>query len=216
MSKEKAAEVADDLPMVWSNGQWGEGMSKDKAAAVADDLGFLDAEGDSGASDQVLADLDALEAEARAADLPPVSDEEVAAASAAADLEAESYAMGARMAVGFVSQLVAMKWPGVTVPAEGQAEIADKLAPVMAKHGGGLPDWLLPYQEELALGMAVAGVAFGVAMQARAVRAAEAAAQAADTPEKQQKPAAATKAAPPVGGTVEVPDELAFLSAAKG
>ena len=194
-------------------------MSKDKAAPVSDDLDFLDAGSEGGASGQVLADLDALEAEARAADLPPVSDEEVAAASAAADLEAESYAMGARMAVGFVSQLVAMKWPGVAVPAEGQAEIADKLAPVMAKHGGGLPDWLLPYKEEVALGLAVAGVAFGVAMQARAAKAAaaaEAAAQAGATPEKQQKPAPAAKAVPPVGGTVEVPDDLAFLSAAQG
>ena len=186
-----------------------------------DDLGFLDANGQGEGDSKVMADLDALHDEAVAAEQPPVSDDDMAAAASAAALEDASYAQGAKMAVGCVSQLVSMKWPGVTVPAEGQAEIADKLAPVMKKHGGGLPDWLLPYQEEVALAMAVAGVAFGVAMQARMVRMQEAAAKAAANTEQQQKPAseAPKSKVPPVGGTVEVPDApsgLSFLSAAQG
>ncbi|WP_290516893.1 hypothetical protein [Alcanivorax sp.] len=78
--------------------------------------------------------------------------------------------MGAAMAVGFAENMLQMRLPYVTVDDQARAGLVDSLAPVMAKHGGGMPDWLLPYAEEVRFGMTLAGFGFGVWMQVQAHR----------------------------------------------
>lgn len=72
---------------------------------------------------------------------------------------------GAAMAVGFCESLLGMKYPFVSVPKEQKHQIIEKATPVMRKYGGGLPDWLRPYQEEIELGMVVATAGVGIFMQ---------------------------------------------------
>lgn len=49
---------------------------------------------------------------------------------------------------------------GIAYSPDTRQRGADKLAPVLAKHGGAMPAWLEPYKEEFALGMWCAGVAW--------------------------------------------------------
>lgn len=72
---------------------------------------------------------------------------------------------GAAMAVGFCESLLGMKYPFVSVPKEQKHQIIEKATPVMRKYGGGLPEWLRPYQEEIELGMVVATAGVGIFMQ---------------------------------------------------
>lgn len=72
---------------------------------------------------------------------------------------------GAAMAVGFCESLLGMKYPFVSVPKEQKFQIIEKATPVMRKYGGGLPEWLRPYQEEIELGMVVGTAGVGIFMQ---------------------------------------------------
>lgn len=72
---------------------------------------------------------------------------------------------GAAMAVGFCESLLGMKYPYVSVPKEQKFQIIEKATPVMRKYGGGLPEWLRPYQEEIELGMVVGTAGVGIFMQ---------------------------------------------------
>jgi hypothetical protein len=76
---------------------------------------------------------------------------------------------GARMAadgmIGGAFVLLTQKLPYVDVPESKRQQLAEKLAPVLAKSGGGMPEWLVPYKEEFEFGMCLAGVGFGVFMQ---------------------------------------------------
>lgn len=76
--------------------------------------------------------------------------------------------MGAAMAVGFAENMLKMRLPYVEIDKSSREGLVDSLAPVLAKHGGGMPAWLQPYAEELRFGMTVAGVGFGVWMQVQA------------------------------------------------
>lgn len=69
---------------------------------------------------------------------------------------------GAAMAVGFAETMLAMKYPFVQIPKEQRFQIIEKATPVMRKYGGGLPEWLRPYQEEIELGMVIGTAGVGV------------------------------------------------------
>lgn len=61
------------------------------------------------------------------------------------------------------------RFPHLSVSGEERQGLAAAAAPVMLKHAGGeMPAWLLPYAEEFRLGMALAGVGFGLYLQAAA------------------------------------------------
>lgn len=145
----------------------------------------------SGGDGQVLADLNAMADEVQAqesAQQARADEAEKDQAEAQAAADAPGFELGAQMAVGFCVQMLKMRAPYVTIDADSQARVVEKLAPVMAKHGGGLPAWLLPYQEELELGMVLVGVAFGVAAQVKAHKVAEAVTEAeAETKLKAEK-----------------------------
>lgn len=113
-----------------------------------------------------VAALDDLEqAEQQQVDQPTPEEIERARELEAARLD------GARMAAGgIVGGLVVLlesQLPYVELPDDKRQELADKLAPVLAKSGGGMPEWLVPYKEELEFGMCLAGVGFGVLMQVK-------------------------------------------------
>lgn len=134
---------------------------------------------------EALANLDALEgaegvdeAEQRdgalAVDITTREEREQAEKAAQVAREAGAQA-GAAMAVGFMETIVKMRVPEVEVSAGDRARLVESLAPVMMKHGGGMPEWLIPYQEEIRFGMTLAGVGFGVYMQVQVKRQQEAA-----------------------------------------
>ena len=89
-------------------------------------------------------------------------------AAAEADAEEAAAKAGAAMAVGFAETLLKMRYPFVHVPGEQKEQIQEKMAAVIGKHGGGLPEWLQPYSEEIELGMVVAAAGFGVWVQVQA------------------------------------------------
>lgn len=80
---------------------------------------------------------------------------------------------GAAMAVGFAETMLGMKYPFVQIPKEQRFQIIEKATPVMRKYGGGLPDWLRPYQEEIELGLVIGTAGVGVFMQVQQHKAAE-------------------------------------------
>jgi len=87
-----------------------------------------------------------------------------------AEAEAEEAAAkaGAAMAVGFAETLLKMRYPFVHIPDEQKGQVKEKFTAVIAKHGGGLPEWLQPYSEEIELGMTLAATGFGVWVQIQA------------------------------------------------
>src|SRR5690606_22601740 len=91
-----------------------------------------------------------------------------AAAAEQAEAEQAARLAGARlmanMLTGAAAQGVQQVW-GVEVGKADQDKVAEKLAPVMAKYGGGMPEWLVPYKEEFELGVVLAGVGVGVYRQ---------------------------------------------------
>lgn len=97
--------------------------------------------------------LSALEAEAVEAAAPP------RAPAPAQARDPETYMSEAGMLIGMGLQILAVKL-GVTLPAEVKEEGAKKLAAVLAKHNGVMPDWYKRYEEEFALGIWCAGVAW--------------------------------------------------------
>lgn len=116
--------------------------------------------------------LDVAEArsEADADDAAVAAEAEQNADPAAAAAREQAAQLGAAMAVGFAEKMLRMRMPYVEIRADDRQALADSLAPVLRKHGGGMPAWLLPYAEELKFGMTLAGVGFGVWMQAQAHR----------------------------------------------
>jgi hypothetical protein len=129
-------------------------------------------EGKTDIDEQVLGDLEALRQEELADEqAAPASGEEAEEARArlAAEEAAEPhYQAGAQMAVGFMEAMLTMAVPYVAIDPAAKEQVAAKLVPVMKKHGGGMPGWMMPYKEELELGMVLVGVGFGVLMQVRA------------------------------------------------
>lgn len=76
---------------------------------------------------------------------------------------------GALESVNVMAALFSKRYPHLKIDAEERERVAVAAAPVMLKHAGGqMPAWLLPYAEEFRLGMALAGVGFGIWLQAQA------------------------------------------------
>lgn len=76
---------------------------------------------------------------------------------------------GALESVNTLAGLLAKRYPHIRIDVEERARVAAAAAPVLLKHAGGeMPTWLLPYAEEFRLGMALAGVGFGVWLQVQA------------------------------------------------
>jgi hypothetical protein len=65
----------------------------------------------------------------------------------------------AGMLIGMGLQLLSKKF-GVTLTQDQRKDGTEKLAEVLAKYDGQLPDWIKKYQEEFMLGMWCAGVAW--------------------------------------------------------
>lgn len=126
---------------------------------------------------QDLSALDAMIAQEAGsdADSESLAGDVAAQKERAAQDEADEAAAraGAAMAVGFAETMLGMKYPFVQIPKEQRFQIIEKATPVMRKYGGGLPDWLRPYQEEIELGMVVATAGVGVFMQVQQHKAAE-------------------------------------------
>lgn len=147
-------------------------MNKDKAKQQETDK----PEGE--ASNAALDALDALasdEQEAESQDeslaLSVTSEADKAEQEKQAQASREQAAkMGAYMAVGFGEKMLQMRLPYVEVDQASREGLVESLAPVLEKHGGGMPPWLVPYAEELRFGMTLAGFGFGVWMQVQAHR----------------------------------------------
>ncbi len=90
------------------------------------------------------------------------------AAQAEENAEEAAAKAGAAMAVGFAETMLRMRYDYVVIPAEQKGQIQEKTAAVLAKHGGGMPEWLQPYSEEIELGMTLAATGFGIYMQVKA------------------------------------------------
>ena len=72
----------------------------------------------------------------------------------------------AALSVETVSSIIQAAQP-VSIDQPTKDELAGKLAPVLHKYGlgGEMPPWLAAYREELELGMALAGFAYGLYQQ---------------------------------------------------
>ena len=71
----------------------------------------------------------------------------------------------AAMGVGVVQDLLVARWHYINVDSATRDRLIDTAAPVVAKYGLGLPDWLKPWEEEIALGMVIASAGYGIYMQ---------------------------------------------------
>lgn len=91
----------------------------------------------------------------------------------------EAARMGAAMGYGITMALIGAKWPQVPphVDADMAAQIIDAATPVARKWNGDgevmLPEWLLPYKEELKLLGVIGASAFTVYMRMAAAKAQE-------------------------------------------
>lgn len=83
-------------------------------------------------------------------------------------------AHGAALAVSFSHTLLTLKYPFVEVDESTKGAIEEKTAAVLVKHGGGLPEWLEPYREEIELGMVLAVAGYGITVQVKQHEQAEA------------------------------------------
>lgn len=86
------------------------------------------------------------------------ADEQQAEAAA----EQAEGAMMADMALGVVESVLRMKWPAVAFDATARADAVEKLGALLAKYGGAMPQWLVPYQAEISAAMSLGGLGFGV------------------------------------------------------
>lgn len=94
--------------------------------------------------------------------------------AAAADAARQKAAvMGAAMGVAVIDQILkaAVSPQAAFLPPERDA-LVGALAPVLAKHNGEPPAWMLQYREEFDFFMVGLGVAVGVTMRVRAAKAA--------------------------------------------
>lgn len=107
------------------------------------------------------------EGKAQAKDAATVAQTAQAAENRKAALQlAES---GALETVNTFAGLLNKRYPHITIDGDERQRVAAAAAPVVLKHAGGeMPAWLLPYAEEFRLGMALAGVGFGVWLQMQA------------------------------------------------
>lgn len=76
--------------------------------------------------------------------------------------------MMAMVGVGAVVGMVQKRYPYVEIGDTERTALAERAAPLLIKHGGEMPAWLLPYKEEFAFGLTLAGTMFGVVMQIQA------------------------------------------------
>lgn len=140
-----------------------------------------------------IAGADALEALQREQEAEAVAvtsaviDQKADEAQATMSAEAEEAAAraGAAFAVGFAETILKMRVPYAVIPPEQKEAVTEKTAAVLRKHGGGMPEWLVPYREELELGIVLASAGFGVWMQVQAYKQAEAEAAKAAEAEKE-------------------------------
>lgn len=98
------------------------------------------------------------------------SDATKAADDAASALAKEKAAQAvAGGIVGAFEMAIKLQAPYVKIAPEASQAMAEKLAPVLLKHGIGdeLPPWAVAWKEEIALGMVVAGVGFGIFVQVK-------------------------------------------------
>lgn len=119
------------------------------------------------------ANLDALlDEQPKGGDAPtaPAPDAEAAKRAAA---EA-----GAAFAIGFLETIIKAQAPYVVIPDEQKAAVVDKTAAVLAKHGGEMPAWMVPWKEEIELGLTLGACGFSIWMQVQAKKALEAELQA--------------------------------------
>lgn len=96
----------------------------------------------------------------------------------------------AEMTAGMAVVLVQMRWPGVVIDQASKELVIVHLEPVLAKYGGYLPAWLIPYKEELQLAQAV--LMIGVSAYSQ-VKAAQPVAVQEQKPEKAQEQAKDTE-----------------------
>lgn len=107
---------------------------------------------DTSALDQLARDAAASEAETAAAAAPEQP-------APAPKLTAANCMTEAGMLIGMGLKIIGQKL-GVTFDADVKKDGQEKLAAVLAKYDGKLPDWFVKYQEEFQLGMWCAGVAW--------------------------------------------------------
>ena len=109
-------------------------------------------------------DVDFIEsieqAEGAEFEAPDYKTAEESQAEAAAE-QAEG-AMMADMALGVVESVLRMRWPAVAFDATARADAVEKLGALLAKYGGSMPAWLVPYQAEISAAMSLGGLGFGV------------------------------------------------------
>jgi hypothetical protein len=78
------------------------------------------------------------------------------------------------VAVVVIGQIIEVIKPELTVTNEQKHQVQKKLAPVLLKYStGGVPPWLLKYQEELELAGALGMVGFSMYQQIKAAEAKE-------------------------------------------
>ena len=126
--------------------------------------------------------LDIIANEAADLEITPEQAAEQSALAEAKEAEAQSAELAAeasaQMAVGLIEAGLSVLWPYVQVEDKTRAQAVEKLRPVMAKYGDGLPTWLAPYKEELEAGLFLASAGVGIFMQIQAHKKAEAQAKA--------------------------------------
>jgi len=122
-----------------------------------------------------LDELEALVEPEHEPDYDPEAEAKAAEDEQAADdaLRAESQA-SAQIAVSMVASTIEMVAPAANIPDQQREKVAAKLEAVIYKYGGVLPPWLAAYREELEFAGVLAITGFGVYMQVKAAKAAEA------------------------------------------
>ena len=76
----------------------------------------------------------------------------------------ESAQMSAVLYTEILAGIVEHKFKGMDLT-EGKPQVAEKLALVLVKYDAELPAWLVPFKEEIALGVTVASVGVSAYMQ---------------------------------------------------
>lgn len=124
-----------------------------------------------------LTELDALisaEEPAVGGDYNPALDEQADKVAIAENKQAEAAANGqAMVAVAVIGQIIEVIRPDLTVSEDQKKQVQQKLSSVLLKYStGGVPPWLLKYQEELELAGVLGMVGFGMFQQVKAAEAA--------------------------------------------
>lgn len=112
--------------------------------------------------------------------------------------------MTAATAVVIAEKGLQLKWPFLKFTHDDKAELVMATKAVALKYGAGMPEWALPWQEEIELGGTAAKVGFNIFMAIQKHKA-EQAEKAAEPPKKDD----AGKPATPAGGLSLVKPETA-------